>query len=144
MPNPFSRIVPGAEIYPDWTILDNKPEMALLVTKIFAVWASIERELNFLLVRVLGLGPSSRPQAALAMFKVLTAQHLQMKVLDAAARAQLSKSLSDRLSRQLHRELRRLFGGTQCRWKCTEAKESLRLPAHEPAHLGSGRADAGT
>lgn len=92
VPNPFSRIVPGAEIYPDWNIIDNKPEMALLVTKIFAVWASIERELNFLLVRVLGLGPNSRPQAPLAMFQVLTAQHLQLKVLDAAARAELSKA----------------------------------------------------
>jgi hypothetical protein len=92
MPHPFSRIIPDAEIYIDPAILDNKPDMAALVVKIFATWASIERELNFLLVRVLGLSPSSKPQAALAMFEVLTAQHLQLKVLDAAARAELSKA----------------------------------------------------
>jgi hypothetical protein len=90
MANPFSSVIQNAEIYLDPGILDNKPEMALLVVKIFAVWASIERELNFLLVRVLGLGPDSRPRAALAMFDVLTAQHLQLRVLHAAAEAELS------------------------------------------------------
>lgn len=86
MPNPFSRIVPNAEIYIDPYILDNKPEMALLIVKIFALWASVERELRFLMVRVLGAdaGP------AIAIYETLTAQHLQLGALDAAAKVALS------------------------------------------------------
>jgi hypothetical protein len=51
--------------------------MAILITKIFATWASIEQQLNFLLVRVLGANAAP----ALAMFETLTAQRLQLKAL---------------------------------------------------------------
>jgi hypothetical protein len=91
MPNPFSRIVPNAEIYLDPNVLDSKSEMAPLVAKIFALWASIERELKFLLVRVLGAdaGP------AIAIYETLTAQHLQLSALDAAAKVALSERSYD-------------------------------------------------
>src|SRR5947208_3209825 len=87
MPHPFSRIVPDAHIYLDTDILTDKPDMALLVTKIFAVWASIEQDLSFLLVRVLGADAAP----AIAMHATLTAQHLQNSALQAAARAALPK-----------------------------------------------------
>jgi hypothetical protein len=85
MSNPFSRIIRDAEIYLNPNVLDNKPEMALLVVKIFAVWASIEHELRFLLVRV--LGTDARP--AIAIYETLTAPRLQLNALDAAAKTAL-------------------------------------------------------
>jgi hypothetical protein len=91
MPNPFNRVIPDAHIYLDTSILDNKPAMASLVVKIFAVWANIERELSFLLVRL--LGADAKP--ALAMFETLTAQHLQLGALDAAAQADLPSEAYD-------------------------------------------------
>lgn len=86
MPNPISRIVPNATVYVDANILDDKPEVALLVTKIFALWASIECELGFLLVRILG----AKASPAMAMYDTLKAQHLQLGALEAAARVKLS------------------------------------------------------
>ncbi|MES5481515.1 hypothetical protein QMZ05_02075 [Bradyrhizobium sp. INPA03-11B] len=59
MPNPFSRIIPDAEIYLDPNVLDDKPEMAAAVARIFAVWASIEHRLRFLLIEVVGSGARS-------------------------------------------------------------------------------------
>ncbi len=85
MPQPFSRIVPDAHIALSPSALSDKPDMAILVTEIFAISAHIEHELNLLLVRILGAveGP------AIAIFSILTAQHLQIKALDAAAKAAL-------------------------------------------------------
>ena len=93
MPQPFSRVIPNAEIYLDNNILDNKPEMASLVIKIFATWASIEQQLTSLLIRVLGVGRNAAP--AMAMYQTLTAQHLQLGALDAAARAALQPEVYD-------------------------------------------------
>jgi hypothetical protein len=86
MPQPFSRLVPDAHIYLDSNILADKPDLAILVTKIFAGWAKIEHELSFLLVRVLGADAAP----AIAMHATLTAQHLQNSALQAAAKAALS------------------------------------------------------
>jgi hypothetical protein len=66
--------------------LADKPEMALLVSKIFAQWAMIEFQLSLLLMRVLG----ADAWPALAMHETLTAQHLQIRALHAAADATLS------------------------------------------------------
>jgi len=60
--------------------------MAVLVTEIFATWAMIEHEMALMLVHV--LGADSEP--AIAMHATLTAQHLQMGALQAAAKAALS------------------------------------------------------
>jgi hypothetical protein len=51
MPQPFNKIVPDAYVYVDSGILKDKPEMAILVSQIFAVWAYIEHELRFFLNR---------------------------------------------------------------------------------------------
>ena len=85
MPQPLSRIASGANISLNQHTLKDKPEMAILVTEIFANWAQIEHGLSLLLVRVLGAveGP------AIAMYSVLTAQHLQNKALEAAAKSAL-------------------------------------------------------
>jgi hypothetical protein len=58
-----------------------------LICTIFAQWALIEKEMQMLLVRVLGAdkGPAH------AIYDVLTAQHLQTAALTAAARAALTQ-----------------------------------------------------
>jgi hypothetical protein len=86
MPNPIDRIVKNPHVYLDPNVLDDKPEMAVLVCKIFAVWANIEREQSFLLVRVLG----AEAAPAIAMYQALRTQQLQNVALQAAA----SKALS--------------------------------------------------
>ncbi|HLW91108.1 MAG TPA: hypothetical protein VKS78_07395 [Roseiarcus sp.] len=87
MPNPFSRVVPDADLYLNHGVLDNKPEMAALICKIFAVWASIEHELEFLLIRITG----SDAAPAIAIYETLTADRLQMIALEAAAGVSLSE-----------------------------------------------------
>ena len=86
MPHKFNKIVPDAHIFLDANILDDKPGMAILVTKIFATWAQIEHELSVLLIRVLGANAAP----AIAMHTALTAQHLQNTALQAAAKVALS------------------------------------------------------
>jgi hypothetical protein len=85
MPQPFNKVVPDAHVYIDSGALSDKPDMAVLVARIFAVWAQIEHELSFLLVRVLG----AEAAPAIAMHATLTAQHLQNSALQAAAKAAL-------------------------------------------------------
>jgi hypothetical protein len=86
MPHPINRIVPDPHVFLSPNVLEDKPDLALLVCKIFAIWARIEQQLTVLLVRV--LGADSAP--ALAIYSTLTAQHLQNRALDAAAKASLS------------------------------------------------------
>lgn len=54
MPQPINKIIPEAETYITSEALDDKPEMAKLVCRIFATWATIEQQLNFLFYLVLG------------------------------------------------------------------------------------------
>jgi hypothetical protein len=82
--NPFNKVVPHAEIR-----LDDNPDLAVIVAKVFAISSVIERELSFLLVRVLG----ADAEPAIAMFDALTAQHQQFKALDAAAKAHLQPNV---------------------------------------------------
>jgi len=86
MPQPIDRIVPKPHVYLSNEVLRDKPELALLVCKIFAIWARIEQQLTVLLVRVLG----ADYEPAFAIYSTLTAQHLQNRALDAAAKAVLS------------------------------------------------------
>jgi hypothetical protein len=86
MPQPLNRVIPNGEFKSDADVLGDKPELAKLVASIFALWGLIEGSLSHLLVRVLG----ADAEPALAMFATLTAQHLQMGALKAAARAALS------------------------------------------------------
>jgi hypothetical protein len=86
MPQPIDRIVPDPHVFLSPDVLADKPDLALLVCKIFAIWARIEQQLSVLLVRVLG----ADYEPALAIYSTLTAQHLQNRALDAAAKAILS------------------------------------------------------
>jgi hypothetical protein len=86
MPQPLSRVVSDAKISLRVDALADKPDMAILVTEIFAVWAYIEYQLSLLLVQTLG----ATETPALAMRSVLTSQQLQAKALEAAAKAALS------------------------------------------------------
>jgi hypothetical protein len=91
MPQPFSFILPNAKVTQTEDALEDKPEMAVLVSKIFATWATIEHELSLLLMRVLGADAAP----AIAMHETLTAQHLQVRALQAAAQAALEPEVFD-------------------------------------------------
>jgi hypothetical protein len=86
MPQPITRLLNDPYILLKPDVLDDKPEMAILVCKIFATWADIEHDLGSMLVRL--LGANSKP--ALAMFSILRTQQLQTAGIEAAAKAALS------------------------------------------------------
>ena len=86
MPQPINRVVSDPEVYLQVGILKDKPELAVLVAEIFSVWARIELELSYLVIRVLGADAAP----AIAMYSTLTAQHLQLGALQAAAKAALA------------------------------------------------------
>jgi hypothetical protein len=85
MPQPLNRVVPNAFFRHDPNVLDNKPRLSKYVANIFAQWGLIEYRLSLLLIRVLG----ADAEPAIAMFSTLTAQHLQLGALEAAAKAAL-------------------------------------------------------
>jgi Xaa-Pro aminopeptidase len=86
MPQPINKIVPSPDVFLDAKILADKPDMAALVCEIFAVWAKIEQELNFLFFLVLGADAAP----AIAIYSELKTQQLQNVSLEAAAKAALS------------------------------------------------------
>src|SRR5262245_59198075 len=86
MPQPLNRVIPNATFRHNPNALRDKPQLATHVASIFAHWGLIEYRLSLLLVRVLGADAAP----ALAMFSTLTAQHLQLGALRAAAVAALS------------------------------------------------------
>jgi len=83
MPHPINKIVPNPRILLDTDVLSEKPDIAIVVVRIFALWASIERRLSVLLVRL--LGADAIP--AHAIFSILQTQALQTKALEAAAKS---------------------------------------------------------
>jgi hypothetical protein len=85
MPQPINKMVPNPHVYLDPNVLKDKPDYAILVCQIFAVWASIEQELNFLFFVVLGADAAP----AIAIYSELRTQALQSVALEAAARAAL-------------------------------------------------------
>jgi hypothetical protein len=85
MPQPINKILPSPRVLLDTDVLDDKPELAILVVKIFAVWASIERRLSVLLVHLLGADSVH----AHAIFSILQTQALQTKAMEAAAKSAL-------------------------------------------------------
>lgn len=86
MPQPISKILPNPRVIFDTDALSEKPDLAILVVKIFAVWANIERRLGVLLVHLLGADQVH----ARAIFSILQTQALQTKALEAAAKSALS------------------------------------------------------
>jgi hypothetical protein len=91
MPQPINKILPNARVILDTDVLDEKPDLAILVVKIFAVWASIERRLSVLLVHLLGADAVH----AHAIFSILQTQALQTRALEAAAKSALSSDELD-------------------------------------------------
>jgi hypothetical protein len=86
MPQPIDKIVPDPHVILDTNVLADKPDIAIIVVRIFAVWAAIERELNILLVRL--LGADAKPVHA--VFSILQTQGLRTAALEAAAKSTLS------------------------------------------------------
>jgi hypothetical protein len=88
MPQPLSRVKPGATVRQRPMILDHLPaKYAQLVAGIFSTWSLVEYRLSILLVRILG----ADAEPALAIFATLDAQHLRFKALEAAAKAALEE-----------------------------------------------------
>lgn len=86
MPQPINKILPNPRVILDTEVLNEKPDLAILVVRIFAVWASIERRLSVLLVHLLGADSVH----AHAIFSILQTQALQTKAMEAAAKSALS------------------------------------------------------
>ena len=85
MPQPINRIVSDPHVVLNTDTLSDKPDFAIIICAIFATWASIERDLKSLLVRLLGADVAP----AHAIFSILQTQSLQSKALQAAAKAAL-------------------------------------------------------
>jgi hypothetical protein len=86
MPQPINKILPNPRVILDTDVLTEKPDLAVLVVRIFAIWASIERRLSVLLVHLLGADSAH----AHAIFSILQTQALQTKALEAAAESALT------------------------------------------------------
>jgi len=91
MPQPITNYVREPYLTLETDALDKLPDMAVLVAKIFATWASIERDLNVLLVRL--IGANSAP--AHAIYSILRTQSLQSTALQAAAKSSLDPRFFD-------------------------------------------------
>jgi len=85
MPQPLSIVCAHAKVSFHHKHSTNKPELAVLVTSIFARWAWIEHQLSVLLLFI--LGADAKP--AFAMFSILNTQRLQERAIQAAAEAAL-------------------------------------------------------
>src|ERR1700760_583494 len=85
MPQPINKIVPNPRVILDTDVLEDKPEIAILIVKIFAIWANIERRLGVLLVHLLGADDVH----AHAIYSILETQNLRTKALEAAAKSAL-------------------------------------------------------
>jgi hypothetical protein len=88
MPQPINRMVRDPHVILNTDTLANKPEFAILICEIFATWASIERDLSNLMIRL--LGANAAPSHAI--FSILQTQALQTKALEAAAKSALDAS----------------------------------------------------
>jgi hypothetical protein len=92
MPQPLSRVKPGATVRQRPRVLDYlPPKYAQLVAGIFSNWSLIEYRLSTLLVRILG----ADAEPALAMYATLDAQHLKLGAIEAAAKAALEENEYD-------------------------------------------------
>jgi hypothetical protein len=86
MPQPFSKLVTDPHIYMEPDILKDKPDLAILVTQIFAVWARIEYLQKLLFVQILGVERTP----AYAMYEALTSDNQRARALEAAAKSALT------------------------------------------------------
>src|SRR5258708_34782941 len=92
MPQPLSRVNPGANVWQRPSMLDHLPlEYAQTIAAIFSYSSLIEYRLSLLLVRILGADAAP----AIAMFSTLIPQYSQLRALDAAAKAALDEKEYD-------------------------------------------------
>jgi len=85
MPQPLNRVVPNGTISLTPDALVDKPEMAVVVTRIFATWVEIEQQLAVILYRIMG----GDHAATLAIYGILETQTLRKVALEAVAKATL-------------------------------------------------------
>jgi hypothetical protein len=85
MPQRLSNVRPNAKVSLHHKHSTNKPELAVLVTSIFARWAWIEHQISVILLFILG----AEAKPAFAMFDILNTQRLQMSAIQAAAKVAL-------------------------------------------------------
>jgi hypothetical protein len=95
---PLSRVVPeskmvGLDIWPRDAMV-QRPKVAVLVAEAIAEWAQVECSVGVILAVIL----ETEAQTALAMFSALTSSNNQMTIVEAAAKAKLTKADSDLLS----------------------------------------------
>ncbi len=83
MPQPLSKISPDAQFQLTTTALVDRPDLANLVTQIFALWAVVEQEFQTLFSRI--VGPDEI--VADAIYTILISESLQRTALNAAAKA---------------------------------------------------------
>jgi hypothetical protein len=91
MPQPLSRVVPNATVSLTPDALSDKPDMAIVVTQIFAMWAHLELALALILIRLIG----GDQEVALAIYSMLETQTLKQKALLAAAKEKLNPEDND-------------------------------------------------
>jgi hypothetical protein len=85
MPQPLNRVVPNGTISLMPDALADKPEMAIVVTRIFATWVEIEQQLAVILYRIIG----GDHAATIAIYGILETQTLRKVALEAVAKAKL-------------------------------------------------------
>jgi hypothetical protein len=85
MSQPINRIVPDAHVILKTDALHDKPDYAILVTRIFSAWARVELELSILLVRI--------PARYLAEFDFRHTNRTALGVNDADRATELAKGI---------------------------------------------------
>ena len=91
MPQPLNKVVPNATVSLTPDALTDKPDMAVVVTQIFAMWAHLEQALAIILIRLIG----GDQDVALAIYSMLQTDSLRQSALLAAARAKLPSEDND-------------------------------------------------
>jgi len=85
MPQPLSKVKPNVEEF-KFGGIDIEPQLAVLIARVFAMWAMIESALQTMLVRILRADET----AATAIYDLLISQAMQTRALEAAAKASMN------------------------------------------------------
>jgi hypothetical protein len=91
MPQPLNRVVPNATVSLTPDALTDKPDMAIVVTQIFAMWAHLEQALAIVFIRLVG----GDQEVAHALYSMLQTETLRQAALLATAKAKLSTADND-------------------------------------------------
>src|SRR5262249_3654740 len=91
MPQPLNLVVPNATVSLTPDALTDKPEMAVVVTQIFAMSAHLEQALALILIRLI----EGDQEVAMAIYSMLLTEGLRRNALLAAAKAKLTSEDND-------------------------------------------------